>query len=297
MEIEGTTKVYGLIGNPVAHSISPLIHNLLAQKLGLDMTYVCFPVENADVKQAVEGAWALGIQGLNVTVPHKQSVREVITSVDPLADAVGAVNTLVRTPEGFTGYNTDVEGFAREAKVSQIGLDGAGAVVIGAGGAARGVCFSLARAGAKRIVIANRTAGKAELIADAVNGWSKKDLCVPQSLNVLSDARNLTDLVGEGYLAVQATSVGLYPKTDRTPVKNADFFIHASAGIDIIYNPEETRFMSQMRAAGHPAFNGLAMLLFQGIASFELWTKMTVPQDTVREVYAAMQQKMAEKRK
>lgn len=297
MEIKGTTAVYGLIGNPVAHSISPLIHNMLAEKMGLDMTYVCFPVAGDDVPEAVKGALALGIQGLNVTVPHKQSVREVLTRVDPLADAIGAVNTLVRTDKGFTGYNTDVEGFAREAELSGISLRGASAVVIGAGGASRGVCFSLAKEGAERIVIANRTEEKARLIAQAVNDWAGKELVIPAGMDVCSDAGRLKLLAGSGYLAVQATSVGLYPDIESCPVDHPDFFENASAGIDIIYNPEETCFMKHMKEAGHPAVNGLLMLLYQGIASFELWTETTVTEEAAAEVYAAMQKEMADRRK
>lgn len=296
MNIKGTTKVYGLIGNPVAHSISPLIHNLLAERMGLDMTYVCFPVSREEVKQAVEGALALGIQGMNVTVPHKQSVRSVLKQVDPVAAAIGAVNTLVRTPDGFTGYNTDVVGFAREAQLYHIDLKDATAVVVGAGGASRGVCFSLAGAGAKRIVIANRTVQKAEQIADAVNSWKKREICVPVPSETLDDTERLSSLAGDGYLAVQTTSVGMFPKSGVSPVVNPEFFVRARAGIDIVYNPETTRFMELMKAAGKPAYNGLAMLLYQGVASFELWTKKEVPENIVREVYAAMQQEMAGRR-
>jgi shikimate dehydrogenase len=297
MEITGTTEVYGLIGSPVAHSISPLIHNMLAKKTGLDMTYVCFPVAGRDVRAALEGAFALGIRGMNVTVPHKQSVRALLSSVDPLADAVGAVNTLVRDGDGFTGYNTDVEGFAREAAACGILLQGAGVVVVGAGGAARGVCFSLAKEGAGRIVIANRTKEKAGRIADAVNSWKGETLVIPAGMDILSDTEKLKSLAGSGYLAVQTTSVGLYPDTESSPVDDPEFFAQAAAGIDIIYNPEETRFMKYMRQAGHPAYNGLLMLLYQGIASFELWTGRKVPKEAADEVYAAMQQEMAGRRK
>lgn len=297
MEIKGTTQVYGLIGSPVAHSISPLIHNMLAEKMGLDMTYACFPVAGEDVRAAVSGALALGIRGLNVTVPHKQSVRSLLGSVDPLADAVGAVNTLVRTGDGFTGYNTDVEGFAREAAACGIRLRDASVIVIGGGGAARGVCFSLAREGAGRIVVVNRTQEKARRIAEAVNAWKGKELVIPAGMDILSDRKERQNLAGSGYLAVQATSVGLYPDTEVSPVDDPDFFAQASAGIDIIYNPEETRFMKYLNQAGRPAHNGLLMLLYQGIASFELWTGREVSGATAAQVYAAMQQEMAGRRK
>lgn len=298
MDISGTTCVYGLIGDPVAHSISPLIHNALAQELGLDLAYVCFPVKGTKVDEAIRGAYALGISGLNVTVPHKQAALSCVQELDPVAKAVGAVNTLVRRDgqDGFKGYNTDVEGFIRETRQDSIPLTGSRAVVLGAGGAARAVCFALAKEGAVRIVIVNRTKEKAQELAGAVNAFAGRELAYILPLEDVQDTDRLLSLAGGAYLAVQTTSVGLFPHTEKTLIRDAAFFRQAVAGIDIIYNPDETQFMKECRAAGKPAFNGLAMLLYQGIASFELWTGKQVPDTAARQVYAMMKEEMARRR-
>ena len=209
-----------------------------------------------------------------------------------------SINKGIQTARKLSGHMTCGKG-TKEERVQRLieELRNADAVVIGAGGASRGVCFSLAKEGAERIVIANRTEEKARLIAQAVNDWAGKELVIPAGMDVCSDAGRLKSLAGSGYLAVQATSVGLYPDIESCPVDHPDFFENASAGIDIIYNPEETCFMKHMKEAGHPAVNGLLMLLYQGIASFELWTETTVTEEAAAEVYAAMQKEMADRRK
>ena len=140
-EIKGTTRVCGLIGNPVGHSISPVIHNTLADLCGIDMVYTTFKVEKGAVDTAVKGAYALDILGLNVTVPHKQEVIGTLESVDPLAEAISAVNTLVRTEHGYKGYNTDILGLERELEEEQVELKDSPVILLGAGGAARAIAF------------------------------------------------------------------------------------------------------------------------------------------------------------
>ena len=141
MDIKGTTRVCGLIGNPVGHSISPVIHNTLADITKTNMVYTTFKVDKEDVAKAVEGAYALDILGLNVTVPHKQSVMDVLVDIDPLAKAIGAVNTLVRKDGGYKGYNTDILGLKRELEDESISLCGNNCIILGAGGAARAIAF------------------------------------------------------------------------------------------------------------------------------------------------------------
>lgn len=159
-EIKGTTRVCGLIGNPVGHSISPVIHNTLADLCGIDMVYTTFKVEKGAVDTAVKGAYALDILGLNVTVPHKQEVIGTLESVDPLAEAIGAVNTLVRTEHGYKGYNTDILGLERELEEEQVELKDSPVILLGAGGAARAIAFLCVSKGAKEVVILNRTEEK-----------------------------------------------------------------------------------------------------------------------------------------
>lgn len=152
IDINGTTRVCGLIGNPVGHSISPVIHNSLARLMDMNMVYTTFKVEKGDVVTAVNGAYALNILGLNVTVPHKQAVMESLVDIDPLAKAIGAVNTLVRTDKGYKGYNTDILGLERELIDEGVVLVGSRCVILGAGGAARAIAFYVQRAVLKKYI-------------------------------------------------------------------------------------------------------------------------------------------------
>ena len=165
MDIKGTTRVCGLIGNPVGHSISPVIHNTLADITKTNMVYTTFKVDKEDVAKAVEGAYALDILGLNVTVPHKQGVMDVLVDIDPLAKAIGAVNTLVRKDGGYKGYNTDILGLKRELEDESISLCGNNCIILGAGGAARAIAFLCAQSGANKVYMLNRTIEKAENIS------------------------------------------------------------------------------------------------------------------------------------
>ena len=169
MDIKGTTRVCGLIGNPVGHSVSPAIHNNLARLTGKDMVYTTFKVEKGDVASAVRGAYSLNILGLNVTVPHKSEVIDSLVDIDPLAKAIGAVNTLVRVDGGFKGYNTDILGLARELEDEGIELADSKVIILGAGGAARAITFLCSSKGAKKIYLLNRSVDKAQDIAHAVN--------------------------------------------------------------------------------------------------------------------------------
>ena len=168
MDIKGTTRVCGLIGNPVGHSVSPAIHNNLARLTGKDMVYTTFKVERGDVEAAVRGAYSLNILGLNVTVPHKSEVIDSLVDIDPLAKAIGAVNTLVRVDGGFKGYNTDILGLARELEDEGIELADSKVIILGAGGAARAITFLCSSKGAKKIYLLNRSVDKAQDIAHAV---------------------------------------------------------------------------------------------------------------------------------
>lgn len=203
MDIKGTTRVCGLIGNPVGHSISPVIHNTLADITKTNMVYTTFKVDKEDVAKAVEGAYALDILGLNVTVPHKQSVMDVLVDIDPLAKAIGAVNTLVRKDGGYKGYNTDILGLKRELEDESISLCGNNCIILGAGGAARAIAFLCAQSGANKVYMLNRTIEKAENIAEAVNGYFNKQCVIPMHMD------GYKSLTGSGYIVIQTTSVGL----------------------------------------------------------------------------------------
>ena len=286
IDINGTTRVCGLIGNPVGHSISPVIHNSLARLMDMNMVYTTFKVEKGDVVTAVNGAYALNILGLNVTVPHKQAVMESLVDIDPLAKAIGAVNTLVRTDKGYKGYNTDILGLERELIDEGVVLLGSRCVILGAGGAARAIAFLCAKSGAKEIYMLNRTKEKAYDIAKAVNDYFGKECIKPMLI------REYDKLKADDYVVIQTTSVGLYPNVDDVVIDDEAFYKKVKVGVDIIYNPSETRFMKMCKNAGKPACNGLKMLLYQGVAAYELWNDVSVTKEQADKVYNKMKEEL-----
>ena len=285
-DIKGTTRLCGLIGNPVEHSISPLIHNSLAEFENIDMAYGTFRVNQGEVKKAVDGAFALNILGMNVTVPHKQEVIAALSDIDPLAEAIGAVNTLVRTENGYKGYNTDILGLERELSDAGIKLENNRVVILGAGGAARAIAFLCADKKADEVIIINRTRAKAEDIANAVNKHFNKEVTKVLGLD------EYDRLEGNSYIMIQTSSVGLYPHNDDVIISDEAFYERASVGVDIIYNPAETMFMKLIKKQNKKAYNGLKMLLYQGVSAFELWNDVTVPDDTIKKVYDLMKKEI-----
>lgn len=279
------TKLCCLIGNPVEHSISPLIHNTLAEKMNINLAYTAFKVEPENVGAAVNGAKALGILGMNVTVPHKCEVIPYLDEIDDLAAKIGAVNTIVTTDKGYKGYNTDIIGLGRQLREEGVQIRDREVIILGAGGASKAITYLCAQEGASRIWLLNRSLSKAEELADEVNGYFK-DVVVPMEL------KNYEQLPKGKYPVIQTTSVGLYPNIDNAPIEDEAFYDLLEAGVDIIFNPEETRFMKKCRAHNAPAYNGLKMLLYQGIAAFELWNDVKVSDEHAQEILALMEKEM-----
>jgi shikimate dehydrogenase len=253
-------QVFGLIGNPVGHSLSPPMHEAGYRELGIDARYVTFEPDPDDVAGAVEGAEALGIAGLNVTIPFKQDVLSVVEP-DDLAARIGAVNTIDFSTSPPTGYNTDAVGVRRSFEHHGVTIEGKEAVLVGAGGAGRAIAFALADAGAS-VSIANRTEQRAHDLAGEVSGASGHGL----------DA--VPELLDGADLLVNATSVGM--EEDRSPVPaealHADLVV-----LDAVYEPLETRLLREAEAAGATTIDGAWMLLYQGVEAFERWTGESAP--------------------
>lgn len=295
MKISGTTKVYGIIGNPVEHTMSPLIHNLFAKTLGIDMVYVPFSVAEGQLTAALKGAYGLNIQGMNVTVPYKSAVIPYLTDIlDPRTRAIGAVNTLVRDArdgrEGFIGYNTDISGLWRAMQSDGVSLKDEEVIILGAGGVGRAVAYLCAEH-AKRVYLLNRNAKRAEAVAVEVNsrhGRYGQD-CV--TAMALADYKNLLTGAENRYVVLQCTSVGLAPNTEDAVITDGDFYHYVKFGYDLIYTPWETLFMKLVKANGGLAYNGLKMLLYQGIDAFELWNGCKVTAEMADKMY----QKLCEK--
>lgn len=286
MNIDGYTRTCGLIGNPVEHTLSPLIHNTLAEKLSHNLVYVPFHVEEGQVLSALQGAYALHLLGLNVTVPYKSQVMEGLLRIDELAEKIGAVNTLVRVEGGFKGYNTDMPGLYRAMSSEGIQIEGQEMILLGAGGAARAVAFLCASRNAARVYLLNRSLKKAQAVAGEVNEKTGKDVIIPMAL---SDYQRLPE---QKFLAIQATSVGLYPDTAHAVIEDEAFYRKIHTGYDLIYKPSNTRFMQLVQKQGGKAYHGLKMLLYQGIIAYELWNNLSVSEEMASEVYEVLKEKM-----
>lgn len=286
MIIDGHTKTCGLMGNPVEHTMSPAIHNTLAERLGHNLVYVPFHVENDRVIDSVKGAFGLNILGLNVTVPYKSDVIPALTEIDDLAEKIGAVNTLVRTDIGYKGYNTDMPGLYRAMASEGISLEGEEVILLGAGGAARAVAFMCAVNNVSKVYLLNRSYEKAAAVAKEVNAKCGRECIYPMLLS------EYTKLPDKKLLAIQATSVGLYPDTDRAVIEEDAFYEKIHTGYDLIYKPAETKFMQMVKAHGGKAYHGLKMLLYQGIIAYELWNEVTVAEEDALQVYEVLKEKM-----
>lgn len=276
--INGETRVTGIFGDPVAHTLSPAMHNAAFTALGLNFVYLPFHVRREALAAAVAGIKALGLAGVNITVPHKEAVLPLLDEVAEEARLIGAVNTVVNRGGALVGYNTDATGFLRA--LQEAGFDPAGrpAVVIGAGGAARAVVVALARAGVWEITIFNRTLSRAAALAELV-----------RAEGIAAAALSWADLTGAGKkvvaqaaLVVQTTSLGMHPQEEDAPPVPPEALGPGQLVVDLIYSPPETRFLRLARAAGATTQNGMAMLLHQGAAAFELWTGREAPVGVMR---------------
>lgn len=288
--IDGYTRTCGLIGNPVEHTMSPAIHNDLAEKTGYNLAYVPFHVETGRLGDAIKGGFALNLLGMNVTVPYKSDVIEFLSDIDPLAERIGAVNTLVRNEKGYKGYNTDMPGLLRAMKSDSVTIAGEKVIILGAGGVARAVAMLLANEGALEIIILNRTLEKAMAIADEINGYVGKEIVKAMELNSWSELPK-----EEKYLAIQSTNVGMYPKVEQAVIEEESFYQRIHTGYDLIFNPLETKFMSLVKQAGGRAYNGLKMLLYQGIIAYELWTEIPIEEESANKVYENMLAQMKQR--
>lgn len=281
--IDGHTKTLGVIGNPVEHTLSPIIHNELARIYNHNVVYLPYLVDG-NVGDAIRGAHALHFGGLNVTVPHKSEVLKYVVEVDAFAKKIGAVNTLVPTNGGFKAYNTDIPGLYRGMVSDGVDMKNEEIIILGAGGAARSVAMLALEKGAKHVYILNRTVSKAESIAQEVNAFAGKSFVEPMALT------EYDRLSGGKYLCIQATSVGLHPNTEDVVISDSAFYDMIHTGYDIIYNPYETKFMSMVKEHGGKAYNGLKMLLYQGIIAYELWNDISVSEDVALQILDKMRE-------
>jgi shikimate dehydrogenase len=277
--ISGKTRLVGVIGWPIEHSVSPPMHNAAFDALGMDWRYLAFAVRPDDLPDAIAGVRALGLRGINATVPHKEHLLALMDRLTPAARTIGAANTVIVSDEGLTGHNTDAAGFLRALREAGFEPDGCRALVLGAGGAARAVVYALADVGA-HVTILNRTEARAHALAEefAHVHPEVEPRSGPLTANAVRREAKGVDLV------VNATTLGMWPKVELSPWPEEVAYPGHAFCFDLVYNPRETQLMRQARAAGAGASDGLGMLVHQGAEAFGLWTGTEPPIDTM---YAA----------
>jgi shikimate dehydrogenase len=288
-QITGTTKLLGVIGNPIAHSLSPVIHNAAIESLGLDYCYVPFLVKPAQLPTALDGFAAIGVVGCSVTIPHKQAIMPLLANITPLATAVGAVNTIWNTPAGWQGTNTDVAGFVSPLLAMKRDWGQMNVLVLGNGGAARAIVAGCHQLGCRQIQVIGRDIAK---LAEFRSSWEQIELRVTNceapvsvviqthlwdELPILSNRDNL--------LIVNCTPIGMAPAIEDSPI-NAEIFQNVGSNsivYDLIYTPRPTKFLRLAKEHGSIAIDGTEMLVQQGAMAFELWFQQPAPVEVMRQ--------------
>ncbi len=289
MVITGTTKILGVIGNPISHSLSPIIHNAAIEHLGLDYRYLAFPVAPERLAIALDGFAAIGLVGSSVTIPHKQAIVPLLAEITPLAQAVGAVNTIWNTSTGWHGTNTDVAGFVSPLAAIQRDWSNTTAVVLGNGGAARAVVVGCHQLGCGRIQVFGRAAAKLEQFQSS---WA--DIQLPIAGSETQQQVTITthlwielsaSIETDNLLLVNSTPIGMYPQIEESPIsaETIQGIGANSIAYDLIYTPQPTKFLQLAKDAGMMTIDGTEMLVQQGAAAFELWLQQPAPIQIMRQ--------------
>jgi shikimate dehydrogenase len=274
----GETRLCGIIGDPIEHIMSPVMHNAAFEKMKIDYFYVLFRVKREQLAKAIEDMRALNIRGLNVTIPHKVAIIPFLDKLDPLAEKIGAVNTVVNDEGILTGYNTDATGFLQALLERGIEPKGKNIVILGAGGASRAISFILAERGSN-LVILNRLLELdwAEELASKLSKIFTKEV---EALE-LNEA-NLAEVLEKADILINATRVGMTPNIDETLVP-FNLLKPSLVVFDIVYNPIKTRLLREAEQAGAETISGIDMLVYQGALAFEKWTGLKAPIELMRK--------------
>lgn len=280
VSVDARTRLAALIGDPVEHSLSPLIHNTAFRAAGLNHVYLALRVDPSAVETAVHGLRALHFLGANVTAPHKQTVIPALDELTPQAAAVGAVNAIARRGDRLVGDNTDVTGFLAPLLEVADDLRGTRMLVIGAGGAARAVAYALLTAfQPEHLTLAARTPTRAEGLASDLSKFDEHG-----ALGILP-TDELIGAMKSATLVVNATPLGTHPNVESTPLPDVRGISPDHIIYDLVYNPDETRLLRDAAARGARVIGGLDMLIAQAAAAFEQWTGTKMPMDAVRRVF------------
>ncbi|MDJ0616446.1 MAG: shikimate dehydrogenase [Calothrix sp. MO_192.B10] len=278
--ITGKTQLLGVIGHPVEHSLSPAMHNAAIANLGLDYIYLPFPIAPTNLKTALDGFAAIGVVGFSITIPHKQAILPLLSEISPIAQAVGAVNTVVRKDSQWLGTNTDVDGFISPLRNYDHNWSQQVAVVLGNGGAARAVVAGLTQLGISQIHVLGRNVEKLQAFQQS---WQNSPLSVNLQVH---EWKSLPKLISQTNLLVNTTPIGMYPRIGESPVSIEDManLQQGAIAYDLIYTPNPTQFLQQAQQVGAVAIDGLEMLVQQGAIALKMWLKRdNVPVDIMRQ--------------
>lgn len=272
-EISGITKMAALLGSPVAHSLSPALHNAAFSELKIDAAYLAFDVGEMELGSVVEAFRVMGVMGWNLTMPHKTKMIDYLDHIDPVAKMVGAVNTVVNTEGQLTGYTTDGAGFVAALRRQGLDICGKKVVIVGAGGASRAIVVQAAHNCADEIVILNRTVDKAEKIAADIDAEVEASVRGSEF-----SQRQLAMEIENADLLVNGTSLGMGKTAALSIVEDESILPHQLTVADIVYEPRETKLLAQAKSAGCRVMPGIGMLVYQGAEAFRLWTGKDMPQ-------------------
>ena len=280
---DSRTKLLGLIGDPVEHSLSPALHSFLLERADLNYCYLVFRVAREALAAAISGMRALGIRGLNVTIPHKEAVVPLLDGLSLGAEAVGAVNTIVNADGRLIGHNTDIRGFLTPLETRGIAVRGKRAVVVGAGGAAAAAAYALLSAGAE-VAIVNRTPERARALARRLSRAGAAEAAGTEALPALLPRADLL---------VNATPVGMWPRADGIPVP-PELLREGLVVYDLVYVPTRTRLLREAGARGCVVIGGLEMLVRQGAGALELWTGYRFGEGDIRAALAHLREEVGD---
>jgi shikimate dehydrogenase len=278
-KITGKTKLLGIIGDPVKHSLSPVIHNAAISYLGVDYIYVPFPLKPKDLTTVIAGFSSIGIVGFNVTIPHKQAIIPLLSEATPTAQLVGAVNTVWRTKTGWKGTNTDIDGFLSPLQSLQRDWANLTPIILGNGGAARAVVVGLAQLGCLKIYVVGRDRQKLWQFAQS---WKNTQLTATLRIYFWDQ---LSEIIEETELLINTTPVGMFPNINDSPMESILFARMPANAIayDLIYTPNPTQFLKNAQQQGLITIDGLEMLVQQGAVALQLWLQKTVPVDVMTQ--------------
>jgi len=281
IEINHNTKIVGVIGHPIKHSLSPMMHNYAFNKESLDFVYLAFDIASINLQDALKGMVVLGIAGFNLTIPHKERIVEYLDELSDSAKIVNAVNTVVNENGKLHGYNTDVNGIIKTLENYKDDIAGKTVSVIGAGGAARAVIYALINNfNVKKINIINRTGEKAESLKDY---FSSKMLFEKIKTYELVPP-DVTEVLAKSKLIVNASSIGMLPEEDDSPTTIPESFNKKQIVFDLVYNPRKTKLLALAESQGATILNGLKMFVEQGAKAFELWTNEKMEIEKITEI-------------